>query len=382
MSRVRRGTPGRVATASLVLGVVAVAGVAFVRPAHADLKQAQALQAAGRIEAAREAYEEVLTHGDNREAMYQLALLSQSGHDYRRYLEQFLEAGGHRDKRAAEVEVRLGRYHYTSGDYHAALDILESARERRTDAGTRVEVRFWLGQTLLALRERDDARRAFEAVINDRAGGPWKSRAIYSLGEILRVSGDPGAAARTFAQLRSDADLGAAAMLAEAQCREKGGDRREAAALYADLLKLRPASGEAAQARAWLAAQSATPLPPPATAATTGGSNGGATGAPATATGAGATATTAARNDTSGPPVRRAEVWRVQVGAFSSIANAQKLAIELEQRGYPEVVAEKGEEPDGLYHVRFGRYGDRQAADKAGQDVSAILGLRYSLVAP
>ncbi|HEX7878193.1 MAG TPA: tetratricopeptide repeat protein, partial [Candidatus Eisenbacteria bacterium] len=212
-----------------ILGIGAALPVSW---AHADLKQAQSLQAAGKIEAAREAYEEVLTHGDNREAMYQLALLSQSGHDYVRYLQQFLEAGGRRDKRAAEVEVRLGRYHYTAGDYHAALDQLESARERRTDPETRVEVRFWLGQTLLALRERDDARRAFESVISDRAGGPWKSRALYSLGEILRVSGDPGAAARTFAQLRSDSDLGAAAMLAEAQCREKGGDRREAAALY------------------------------------------------------------------------------------------------------------------------------------------------------
>ena len=220
-------------------------------PAFADLKQARLLLDAGQIEAAREAYEEVLTRGEDREALYQLALLSTSGHDYVRYLQQFLDAGGRRDRRAAEIEIRLGRFHYTSGDYREALDFFESARDRRGDAAVRAEARFWLGRALMALRESKDARRAFEAVIGDRAGSAWESRAIYALGELLLVSGDPGGAAKNFTRLRTDANLGAAAMLAEALCREKLGDRREAAALYADLLRLRPTSSEAAMAREW-----------------------------------------------------------------------------------------------------------------------------------
>ena len=355
-------------------------------PAFADLKQARLLLDAGQIEAAREAYEEVLTRGEDREALYQLALLSTSGHDYVRYLQQFLDAGGRRDRRAAEIEIRLGRFHYTSGDYREALDFFESARDRRGDAAVRAEARFWLGRALMALRESKDARRAFEAVIGDRAGSAWESRAIYALGELLLVSGDPGGAAKNFTRLRTDANLGAAAMLAEALCREKLGDRREAAALYADLLRLRPTSSEAAMAREWTRLQevSASVGAPPVRRGSGVPLNGGAP-------------PDVDRTSTEGraaPAVRDSPVpgessaadgaaaWRVQVGAFSSVENARKLVMDLEARGYPEVMAERGAGSDGLYHVRFGRYPDRLAADKAGLDVSALLGLRYSLVEP
>ena len=355
-------------------------------PAWADLKQARSLLDTGQLEAAREAYTEVLRDGDNREAFYQLALLSNSGHDYVRYLAQFLDAGGRRDRRASEVEIRLGRFHYTSGDYRAALDFFEAARERSGDAPLRVEARYWLGRTLLALRETNEARRAFEAVIRDKAGAAWKNRAIQSLGEVLRVSGDPAGAARAFAQLRTDPDLGAAAMLAEAQCHEKAGDKREAAALYADLLRLRPTSSEAAMAREWTRAMGVVARAgkrdgekPPVVAGeqVVAGSLGDAAPEEVRSNSGRSSATVPSHHAAAG-----AAAWRVQVGAFSSVENARKLVMDLERRGFPEVMAERGSDADSLYHVRFGRYADRAAADRAGLDVSALLGLRYSLVEP
>ena len=374
----RRLVPSTVAPWSswLMAGLVlSLAALPFLTtPAHADLKQARALLDAGQIEAAREAYEEVLSGGNDREALYQLALLSTSGHDYARYLMAFLDAGGRRDRRAPEVELRLGRFHYTSGDYRSALDLFESVRDRGGDAAQRVEARYWLGRTLLALREPNDARRALEAVIGEKGGSAWQSRANYSLGELLRVSGNPTDAAKVFGRLRGDANLGAAAMLAEAHCREAAGDHREAAALYADLLRLRPTSSEAAVAREWTRLREVATArgknPTDRDAGGTSGESGNGTASPGTTTG-GSTSTT---SDTG--------TWRVQVGAFSSVANAEKLVRELEQRGYPEVMAERGDEAGALYHVRFGRYPDRRAADQAGLDVSAMLGLRYSLVAP
>jgi cell division septation protein DedD len=74
--------------------------------------------------------------------------------------------------------------------------------------------------------------------------------------------------------------------------------------------------------------------------------------------------------------------FSVQVGAFASEANALKLADDLTGRGYPRVRLERGAGDDRLFHVRFGDYPDHAAAVKAGEEVSAALGLRYQIVPP
>jgi cell division septation protein DedD len=367
----RRVVRRRLVLAGLLLGLATVPAAADLR---SDLESARGHLTAGRIEEARRAYT-LLTerHGDDpdaRDAWYFRALLTRDGHDYVRCLDVYLDRGGRRDRRASEVELRAGRYHYALGDYRSALTRFESARDRRGDAATRAEARYWLGLTLLALREMDDARRALEAVVEDRAAGRLTSAALRALGELHRIGGRPAEAARHFERAAEFDDAGDApsqALLGEAAARDRAGDRREAAALYAELLAKHGDTPAAAEARGWLTArerEAAVPAP-------------AAAGAPSDAP-APPTDVEPLRPEPRAPGAD----WGLQVGAFAAIENARALARQLEERNFTDVRVERSDSSDGLYHVRVGRYSDRNAAEAAGKEVSAALGLRYQIVPP
>lgn len=383
--------PVRVRRSAGVIPLLILFGLAGAARADLrdDLRAARArLDAgdrAGALAASASIVEQFGSDPGARDAWYMLAQLSRSGQDYVRGLEGFLDHGGRRDRRAAAALIGLGRYHYVMGDYRAALGRLEEAREARGEGGDHALARYWLGRTLLALGEWDDARRAFEAVIGDRAAGDLAEGATFLLGEVMRARGDDGAAARIFGECRAKWPRGsylAAARFGEARARERQGDKREAAALYADILRDFPSSIEAADSRAWLAVQRTERGPatarddrPPVPAA--GGPRGVADGR-----GESAPAAAPAPAAPAAEPSTGAGDWRVQVGAFAARDNALRLAADLEKRGYPAVTVEEAGGRDAFFHVRFGRYRDQGAAVHAAEEVSAALGLRYQLVPP
>lgn len=332
-----------------------------------DLARARDLFEAGRRDEARSAYAAVLerrgSDNDAREALYNLALLDRDGQDYLDHLTAFLDRGGRRDRRAAEVELRLGRGYFAASDYRNALPQFEAARTAAREPALAAEARLWVGRTLLALREFSEAAHELEDVAGDRAAGGLREQALYTLAELQRTAGNAGQAARAFEECRRqfpDGDYSAAALFGAASTRELLGDARQARELYAELVRTRPATGEAARAAQRLREMEAGPAP--ARARTPAAESDAAVGPPATRE-SGATAEAA---------------FEVQVGAFASEENATKLADDLTGRGYPRVRVEKGD-GDDLYHVRFGGYEDRPGAEQAGERVSAELGLSYTV---
>ena len=55
--------------------------------------------------------------------------------------------------------------------------------------------------------------------------------------------------------------------------------------------------------------------------------------------------------------------WAVQVGSFSSEANAERLAAELKERGYPAFVALSLIDGQSMHRVRVGPEPDRGRAE-------------------
>lgn len=354
--------------ALLVLAALLGAGLLTVTPPATaglkdDLARARDQYAAGRFDDARAAYRDIVDrHGNDnnaRDAWYYLALLSRGGADYFEALEAFLERGGRRDRRAAEVLLRLGRGYFTLGNYREALTRFETAREATRDPELIREARLGLGWTLLAIREYGEARQQFEAVAADREAGPRREAALYALAELTRLSGNHQAAARAYEECRRQYPNGAwtgAAYFGEAATRELLGETRSARALYAQLVKEHGASGygqRAAQRLRELEGIRDEPRPQ--------ASGGGA--------------------DEGERPAAAAGEWQIQVGAFAENENALKLAEDLTERGYPLVRVEKGDRDD-LYHVRFGGYVDRAQAEQVGEKVAGELGVRYTLVPP
>lgn len=384
LSRRRAGRPGNEAPGPgprgvpLALALLAALLLLGAGPAGAglreDLAAARDLCARGAAGPARAALLEIVrAHGeenDAREAYYYLALLSRDGADYLRYLDLFLEHGGRRDRLGPAVQLRAGRFHYAIGDYRSALTRFEAAREMRGDA-TRREARYWIGLTLAALAERPDAERTLSGVVSDPLAGPLREPALFGLGEVRRAAGEYGAAVHAYAECLEAfprGDYAPAAMLGQASAHELLGEEERAGSIYSRIMAAFPASAEAAAARQRLKAMRGGVAPPRSEKGAE------APGEPSEAPG-----TTAAEP---APPPGGAGGFSVQVGAFASEANALKLADDLTERGYPRVRLNRGAGGDRLFHVCFGDYPDHATAAKAGEEVSAALGLRYQIVPP
>lgn len=371
----------RAAAAGLLVLALSLLAAEASAQASSDLAGARRAFEQGRYDEAREALltisRESSRNDTPRETWYYLALLTRPGDEYLRYLDLFLTQGGRKDPRGGEVELRAGRYFYSIGEYRNALIRFESARDIRRDGPAAAEARLWIGLTLMALREPTDARPALEEAALARSPRPVREAAMFGLGELFLGSRDFPAAARAFSGYRDAFPQGnyvAASLLGEASARERMNRKKEASDLYGAIVTRHPASPEAAQARAWLKAAEGPPprpLPPrresgPDSTAAAGSGPAGPGGAP---------------TDTTPIP---AEVngFGVQVGAFADQKNALTLAEDLIDRGYSRVRVERGSEEPRLYHVRFGSYPDQSAASRAGEEVSATLGVKFQIIPP
>jgi len=103
------------------------------------------------------------------------------------------------------------------------------------------------------------------------------------------------------------------------------------------------------------AAQTTQATPPPPQVKTTD-----ATPVPKPQTTTVAASTTAANTNT---PVSTTGMWAVQMGSFSSQANAEKLAAELRKQGFAAFISQLSTGSGELHRVRIGPQKDRESAE-------------------
>ncbi len=322
-----------------------------------DLSAAEALVQRGDRAGGAAAFARIVErHGDNpeaRSAYYHLALLSVDGLEYIRYLDLFLEHGGRKDRRGSEVELMAGRFYFTQGDFRTALRRFESARDIARGDADKAETAYWIGLSLVALQEFSDARGNLLEAAKPAERGRWREEALFALGELERNAGDFEAAASAYRNCLSAFPDGAhapAALLGEATARELLGDSAAARALLSRLVADWAGSPEAATARGRLKAATGSSRPDAVEEAQ--------------------------------PEHEEVAGYGVQVGAFAREANALKLADDLNRLGYAGVRIDRAPDGDRLYHVRFGPFPDEVRAERAGDQVTASLGLRYRIVRP
>ena len=124
--------------------------------------------------------------------------------------------------------------------------------------------------------------------------------------------------------------------------------------------------------------ESEAPAPTTATRGPTATTATGAAAATAT-TVTGATAVPGAKGASA--PLAQRHAWAVQLGSFSSRANADKLVRHLKAQGFAVYEVPGGSGPSLRYRVRVGPMADRGAASQAAGKLKS-LGQTPSLVAP
>lgn len=331
--------------ALLVLVVIPAAAALLAQTDPLD--EVQAGVASGDRRGARETLDSLLAEPGAlggtalSEAEFLRTLLEEDGSEYeqrlRRLLEQELAPA-----REAWVHLALGQLAFQRGDLAFALKEFQRVQE----LGKHDEGALWEGLTASALGDAETARRALESV-KDASRPAIRDRALLVLGDTYRAGGEWSEARSRYRQIREQGAEGSpwwpAATWREAECLLELEDVDEAKNLMRELISEVPAAYETPLARERLAALSE---------------------------GEGEEAPAEAASGESG--------FAVQVGAFSSQANAKTLAGDLRGRGLDGVRVISGE--DGLFRVLLGRFPGREEAESYGDSLSAALGLGFSIV--
>src|SRR5262245_12646649 len=97
--------------------------------------------------------------------------------------------------------VECGRARYQKGEIDLARAAFQSAAQGASDRAVLREARYWLGETLLRLRQGADTQRLFTMVVQDDPQGEFAPFAIHELGWIALDGGDSAGALRHFDSL-------------------------------------------------------------------------------------------------------------------------------------------------------------------------------------
>jgi len=89
-----------------------------------------------------------------------------------------IEGNALHPREAAEAALRLGQLHYARGEYRRAAEAFSRAAAR-LDPGRKIEARYWMGMSWLALGDPGQARAAFEELIG--AESPRRTEALLGL---------------------------------------------------------------------------------------------------------------------------------------------------------------------------------------------------------
>jgi len=312
-----------------------------------ELAKAWELLGKGERERAKEIAASVLASPQNQkakgEAFLVQALCEENGERARSGLNQFVSLfPGHPLRWRAEME--LGLHDYALGTYSGAAKHFEKVKELKPLKREQVRAVYWLGLALEGAGDMARAKQHFEAVKVDDAGTGLAEVAGLGLADCLKAQGDYSTALSEYMGVGTTYGRGnwlPCALYGAGVCLEKLGRESDAKQIYARLRREFPGSFEA----------------------------------------------TIVGEQTKGPTREKvitteAPSYRVQLGAFSQETNASALVALLKDEG----VADAGivqEERGGrvLYIVGLGGFPSKEAAQRKGKELSARLGLSYSIVA-
>ena len=105
-------------------------------------------------------------------------------------------------RKLAEKELYVGRFYFDRGNYAAAAGRLGNLLAQYPAAGFDDQALYFLGESLWRLEQKDEARTAFQRLIQDYSQSEWAGPAAARLGVALVRTGPPKPAGPgTFARL-------------------------------------------------------------------------------------------------------------------------------------------------------------------------------------
>ncbi|MFO7769035.1 MAG: SPOR domain-containing protein [bacterium] len=254
---------------------------------------------------------------------------------------------------ADRARFAIGEYRYAAGYYITARQRFGEVAWRRGDDALGQAARYWRGMTFLYSDRSDSLRvalRIIKDVANSATAPDIRGKALLSAGEIHMRLGDPDSAL-TYGSRVLEApyleDFHPRAMGLQAQVLEARGRSEEARTLYQSLANSYPKAWEGRLARTWLTQQREEAVKARLDSLQAGGSpvfSGG--------------------RNTSGE-------WTIQAGAFSDMANASRVVMDLTRRGYRAWHETKRVEGNIFVVVLVGRFGTRTEAEAFGRQLKS-----------
>ena len=312
--------------------------------AHPKLDRAKSYLLAGDRAKARHLLDSLLTQShlegsEQSEAAYLRARLSEDAGDLERRLRVYLNSSG-RAAEAGGASLLLGRHAFAKGEIQEALGhFLKAKSDGRGEEGS-----LWAGLAASILNEFSQAEELLEQAASS-GNANIRQRAWMALGGLAMRRHQWQRASSYYERVREDPVRGpgwwSSATLNLASCQENMGGLSQANALRKELLDSRPQGYETPFIRA-RAALEATPE-----------------------------STSTIPTEFSG--------YALQVGAFSRREGAQSLADTLSFSGVAKVRVSVGED---LFRVFVEGFGTREEAESAGDSLSAVFGLGYSVRTP
>jgi len=94
-------------------------------------------------------------------------------------------------RKLAEKELYVGTFYYHRGNYGAAVGRFTALLKQYGGAGFDDEALYYLGESLWRLEQKDDARAAFQRLVQEYSQSEWAPSAAVRLGVTLVRTGPP-----------------------------------------------------------------------------------------------------------------------------------------------------------------------------------------------
>ncbi len=94
-------------------------------------------------------------------------------------------------RKLAEKELYVGTFYFSRGNYSAAVARFNALLQQYDNSGFDDQALYYLGESLWRLEQRDQARIAFERLVQDYSKSEWARPAAHRLGVTLVRTGPP-----------------------------------------------------------------------------------------------------------------------------------------------------------------------------------------------
>jgi tetratricopeptide (TPR) repeat protein len=277
------------------------------------------------------------------QAKLMLADLRTEPRDAVSILEDIIRSGDNRE--ALKARVELAKIHYSTGEYHQVVRILDGIRAKGR-GGDKYEAVYFRGLSRQQLGDLEGARRDFESI--DR--GDFLHWSYISLADLDIRSGRITEAVEKYETIAAGHSSPIAGFRL-GECYELTGEREKALKTYMNVARNFPGSPEAPKAREKVQMIDSA-LKRTGRESKVGGGEQGETPSAVAAS-----------------PLNGSPVYTLQFGAFGEKKNAHAFISDLESM-IDDLHIEVGESGGSLwYRVRAGRFASREEAEEAALNV-------------